>query len=70
MKYTVLRQHFGDRMYQPGDERELDGPDGDRLVRQGVLEPAKAKKAEPEAETKAERKPANKAEAAPKNKAR
>lgn len=58
MKFDVLRQHLGDRMYMPGDERELSEADAAHLVRQGVLK----KKAEPKA--------ANKAEPAPKNKAK
>jgi hypothetical protein len=65
MKYEVLRQHFGDRMYMPGDEREALAGDVAHLVTAGVLgAPSKkpAKKAEPA--------PKNKAEAgAPTNKA-
>jgi len=35
--YRVLRQHLGDRMYMPGDEREADGAEVTHLVRNGVL---------------------------------
>lgn len=55
MKFDVLRQHLGDRMYQPGEEREAAEADVVHLVRAGVLR-------------KAELKPRNKAEAAPRNK--
>lgn len=60
MKYTVLRQHLGDKMYMPGDEREANASDVKHLIDAGVLREAKGK---------AEAAPANKAEkAAPKNK--
>jgi len=60
MKYTVIRQHFGDRMYMPGEERDATASDVQHLVKAGVLEEAKAK---------AEKPVANKAEkSAPKNK--
>lgn len=55
MKFNVIRQHFGDKMYMPGDEREAAESDVAHLVRAGVLE-------------KAEAAPKNKAERAPKNK--
>lgn len=67
MKYEVLRQHLGDRMYMPGDEREISETDAAALVKQGVLAKA-GKKAEPP-KGKAEPKPANKAEPAAANKA-
>ncbi|MEF2551995.1 hypothetical protein VQ042_11590 [Aurantimonas sp. A2-1-M11] len=60
MKYEVIRQHLGDRMYMPGEEREISEGDAAALVRNGVLkEPSK--KAEPKAANKAERAPKNKA---------
>lgn len=37
MKYEVKRQHFGDRMYEPGDEREADANEVQHLVANGVL---------------------------------
>lgn len=55
MKFNVIRQHFGDKMYMPGDEREASESDVAHLVKAGVLE-------------KAESAPKNKAERAPKNK--
>lgn len=58
MKFNVIRQHLGDKMYMPGDEREASQSDVQHLVSNGVLE-----------EAKAERKPANKAEPAVQNKA-
>ena len=42
--YTVDRQHLGDRMYMPGEDRELDPNEAKRLVELGVLV---EKKAEP-----------------------
>lgn len=57
MKFNVLRQHYGDRMYFPGDEREMAENEAAELVKSGVLKKAAAK-------------PANKAEPAPKNKAK
>jgi len=58
-KFRVIRQHLGDKFYQPGDERTADPAAVKHLVAQGVLAPIKAK---------AEPAPANKAERAPKNK--
>lgn len=58
MKFTVIRQHLGDKMYMPGDEREAAQADVQHLLTNGVLE-----------EAKAERKPPNKAEPTVKNKA-
>lgn len=56
--YTVERQHLGERMYMPGDERELDPNEAKRLVELGVL-----------VERKAAPKPLNKAQkGAPENK--
>lgn len=60
MKFHVLRQHYGDQMYMPGDEREAAESDVKHLVDAGVLE---------RAAEKAELAPKNKAEpAAPSNK--
>ncbi len=61
MKYEVIRQHFGDKMYMPGDERDLSEADATELVRNGVLRKPKAK-AEPKVENKAEPAMANKSE--------
>ena len=59
-KFTVLRQHLGDKMYMPGAVRDATETDVKHLVQSGILEEAKGK---------AEAAPANKAEkAAPKNK--
>lgn len=59
--FKVIRQHYGDKLYMPGDRREADGRDVAHLVENGVLEPVKAKA---EAPTK------NKAEPAVQNKAK
>ena len=61
MKFKVLRQHYGDKLYAAGDTREADEKTVRHLVDAGVLE---------EAGTKAEAAPENKAEPAPANKAR
>ena len=56
--YEVKREHYGDKPYVTGDERELDPLEAERLLKLGVL-----------AESKSEPKPANKArKAAPENK--
>lgn len=52
-KFKVTRQHYGDRLYAAGDVREANEGDVAHLVKQGVLEPVKAK-AEASAENKAE----------------
>lgn len=58
--YDVLRQHLGDKMYMPGDTREVAQGDVQHLIDNGVLR---------EAKTKSEPAPSNKAEkSAPKNK--
>lgn len=58
-KYAVLRRHLGDKMYEPGDEREVNEGDVAHLVAKGVLAEKKAKaskdKAEPKAKNKAEK---------------
>lgn len=54
MKFKVIRQHMGDRLYMPGDEREAKEADVRHLVDAGVLEKAtappenKAKKSAPQ----------------------
>ena len=48
--YQVLRQHYGDKMYMSGDEREANEGDVKHLVDSGVLK------------AKAERKTRNKVE--------
>lgn len=60
-KFNTLRQHFGDRLYMPGDEREASEQDVAHLVAQGVLEPIRAKAAPP-VENKAEPAVRNKAD--------
>lgn len=59
-KYRVLRQHYGDKEYYPGDSRELNGIDGAHLVSMGLLEEEQKKAPEP----------SNKMESEPQNKAR
>ena len=60
MKFNVIRQHYGDKMYSPGDTREASESEVKHLVDAGVLE---------RVAEKAEKAPVNKAEkAAPKNK--
>lgn len=59
-KYTVLRQHIGDRDYLPGETREARPADVAHLVGT-VLEPIEAKVAEA---------PEDKATEAPENKGR
>lgn len=41
--FKVQRQHLGDKMYLPGDERTADRKEVAHLVAKGVLEPIKAK---------------------------
>lgn len=43
MKYTVKREHEGDKFYKPGDVRELDEFTAIQLVQLGVLEPIEVK---------------------------
>jgi hypothetical protein len=40
-RYNVLRQHYGDRDYIPGDTREADPAQVAHLVAAGVLEETK-----------------------------
>lgn len=57
MKFIVTRQHFGDKMYMPGDIREAAENDVVHLIRNGVL---KKGKAEPAPKNKAEKPAGNK----------
>ncbi|MGN8113285.1 hypothetical protein [Labrys sp. 22185] len=59
MKFTVKRQHQGDKFYMPGDEREADPADVAHLLRSGVLS-----KAKPAPKNKAEAPLANKGQKA------
>lgn len=59
MKFTVLRQHLGDKMYLPGDTREAVESEVGHLVSAGVLGKP-SRKAEPAPKNKAEPSPANK----------
>jgi len=62
MKFSVIRQHLGDRMYMPGEEREANKSDVQHLLDAGVLAEHEGAKAEDGA-------PRNKAHGrAPKNK--
>ncbi|WP_312752111.1 hypothetical protein [Psychrobacter sanguinis] len=67
MKYTVIKQHLGDRQYFEGDERQVDlKQDAERLMSMGLIEenkqaPAHANKKEPTPKNKAEPETANKA---------
>lgn len=58
--YDVTRQHLGDRMYLPGDEREADPTAVKHLVDAGVLT-LRAEKAEAPVDNKAIKAPRNKA---------
>lgn len=65
MKFLVKRQHLGDKMYMPGDERDAAEADVVHLVAAGVLVPAGEKaeavlsnKAEPAAPSNKSAKPA------------
>lgn len=58
--FKVQRQHLGDKMYLPGDERTADRKEVAHLIAKGVLEPVKAK-ADVPAKNKADPKPAKKA---------
>lgn len=54
--YDVRRQHLGDKMYMPGDQRDALPADVAHLVANGVLSDA-----EPDVATKAEKPVKNKA---------
>ncbi|QCP88103.1 hypothetical protein EYE35_21015 [Cereibacter sphaeroides] len=58
-KYTVLRQHIGDRPYEVGDEREAAPADVAHLVPH-VLEPASAEDGKADAKPAAGKKAASK----------
>lgn len=62
--YLVERQHLGDRMYMPGDEREASPGDVQHLVNKGVL----VEKSAPKSADKADKPVSNKADAGAKNK--
>ncbi|MFZ5674289.1 MAG: hypothetical protein ACOZAM_15110 [Pseudomonadota bacterium] len=65
MKFKVLRQHLGDKLYMPGDIREISEADAGHLVKLGCLAKADA----PVDNAAEDAAPANKAEdAAPQNK--
>ncbi|MGO2339052.1 hypothetical protein [Psychrobacter sp.] len=55
MKYTVTKQHWGDRQYFEGDTREVkNDSDAKELMRMGMLEdPKEAEAAKKTAEAKA-----------------
>jgi hypothetical protein len=44
-KFTVIRQHFGDRLYQVGDTREALASDVAHLISTAVLAPYETKPA-------------------------
>ncbi|WP_457663413.1 hypothetical protein [Sinorhizobium medicae] len=45
-EFTVKRQHLGGRMYLPGDTRQAAESEVAHLIRNGVLQKAKAPKPE------------------------
>ena len=51
-EFFVLRQHYGDKMYMPGDVREASASDVAHLVKNGVLKSAVAPKNKMEAPVK------------------
>lgn len=65
MKYKVTRQHWGDRQYMEGQEREVKNEsDAKELLRMGLIAEAEAnaEKAAPKPKNKMAKDPANKAE--------
>lgn len=47
MKYTVIKQHFGDKQYWAGDVREIDNEhDADELLALGLIAPLGEQKAD------------------------
>lgn len=58
--YDVTRQHLGDRLYLPGDQREADPVSVAHLVKKGVLA-LRDEKAERPVDNKAVKAPRNKA---------
>lgn len=69
MRYDVLREHFGDRFYREGEQREAQAASVTHLVRAGVLAEAGGRKAAEKPAGKAAPKPQNKAAPAGQNKA-
>lgn len=60
MKYRVIKQHYGDRQYWAGDEREINSePTAKELVAKGLIAPLN--KAEPVPKNKMAKAPQNKA---------
>lgn len=45
MKYRVLRQHFSDKLYTEGQERECDDATAKILIKQGLIEEIKPQEA-------------------------
>jgi hypothetical protein len=64
MKYKVIRQHWGDRQYMEGQEREVKNEaDAKELLRMGLIADAKeVEKAAPKPKNKMAKEPANKSE--------
>lgn len=63
MKYTVIRQHYGDKQYYEGDKRTVKNEsDAKELIRAGLIADTKEEKAAPKAQNKMAKKTANKAE--------
>ena len=73
MKYIVIEQHYGDRQYWAGDEREVKDPEtAAYLIAQKLIalpEGAVQNTEADAAQAKAEAAPQNKAAQPPKNKA-
>lgn len=62
MKFHVIRQHLGDKMYMPGDTREASEGDVKHLLGKVLSKDEPSKKAEGKPKNKAEGKsPADKA---------
>lgn len=67
MKYKVLLQHYGDRQYWAGDEREVKDPEtAAYLIEQRLIAPTDDEPEQPQA--KAALAPQNKAAQVPQNK--
>lgn len=66
MKYTVIRQHYGDKQFFEGDTREVaNDSDAKALIKAGLIadnKVGKEEKAAPKAQNKMAKKTANKAE--------
>lgn len=68
MKYLVIEQHYGDRQYWAGDERDVKDPEtAAYLIEQRLIAPLDGEAEQPDA--KADAAPQNKAAKPPKNKA-